>query len=207
MRQYAGTLNRSWLALLGALALLGGLYVIVASAGALPGPENGSKVDAKQFSSVLDRTEVLVGVAVVGAILGVLAFAWLIAQFPRTNKARPIRFHDDATRGLTLCDPGVVTAAVETDLRSLASVTSADAVLRGTAAAPELTMRVGFDDRADLQTLMRDLRTEVIANFATAMGTPPSRLGVLLDVERGKRTTDSVTIGPAGPQVTAEMSK
>ncbi len=31
MRQYAGTLNRSWLALLGALTLLGGLYVIVAT--------------------------------------------------------------------------------------------------------------------------------------------------------------------------------
>lgn len=194
MRQYAGTLNRGWLGLLGALAILGGLYVILASVGVLPGPEKGSKVNATKFSSFFDRSEVAVGVAIVGAIIGVLALAWLIAQIPRTNKARPIRFHDDATRGLTLCAPGVLTAAVEEDIRSLPSVTSADAVLRGTAASPELTMRVGMDDRADLNALMRDLHVDVVSNFTTAMGTPPSHLGVILEVERGKRTTDSVTL-------------
>lgn len=194
MRQYAGTLNRGWLAFLGALGLLGGLYAILASVGVLPGPELGSKVDADLVSSFVDRTEVVVGIVVLGVIIGVLALAWLTAQVPRANLARPIRFHDDATRGLTLCDPGVVTDAVEDDVKSLPSVTSADAVLRGTAAAPELTVRIGVDDRADMEALMHEFRTQVVGNFTTVMGTSPSRLGVRLDVERGQRTTDSVTI-------------
>ena len=194
MRQYAGTLNRGWLSFLGALGLLGGLYALLASVGILPGPEMGNKVDADQFSSFVDRTEAVVGIALLGIIIGVLALAWLIAQIPRANTARPIRFHDDATRGLTLCDPKAITAAVEDDVRSLASVTSADAVLRGTAAAPELIVRVGVDDRADMETLMQELRTDVVGNFTTAMGTSPSLLGVKLEVERVKRTTDSVTI-------------
>ncbi len=186
MRQYAGTLNRGWLSFLGALGLLGGLYALLASVGILPGPEMGNKVDADQFSSFVDRTEAVVGIALLGIIIGVLALAWLIAQIPRANTARPIRFHDDATRGLTLCDPKAITAAVEDDVRSLASVTSADAVLRGTAAAPELIVRVGVDDRADMETLMQELRTDVVGNL--------SLLGVKLEVERVKRTTDSVTI-------------
>lgn len=194
MRQYAGTLNRGWLGLLGALALVGGLYIVLASIGVLPGPEKGSKVDATLFSSFTSRSEVALAVAIVGVIIGVLALLWLIAQIPRTNEAHPIRFQDDATRGLTLCDPGVLGAAVEDDIMSLPSVTSAAAVLRGTAASPELTIRVGVDDRADLNALMRDLRVDVVSNFTTAMGTPLSHLGVVLEVERGKRIKDSVTI-------------
>ena len=194
MRQYAGALNRGWLSVLGALGFLGGLYAILASVGVLPGPEMGSKVDADLFSSFVDRTEVVVGIAALGVIMGLLALAWLIAQIPRANTGRPIRFHEDAMRGLTLCDPKVITAAVEDDVRSLAWVTSADAVLRGTAAAPELTIRVGVDDRADMENLMQELRSDVFGNFTTAMGTSPSLLSVKFDVERVKRTTDSVTI-------------
>ena len=194
MRKHAGTLNRGWLGFFGTLALVGGLYAILAPAGVLPGPEIGSKLDAELFRFMLARTDVVVAVMILGAIVGVLALAWLTAQVPRTNAARPLRFHDDEARGRTLCDPRAVAAAVEGDIRSLPSVTSAGAVLRGTAAAPELTLRVGVDDRADFQSLMRHLRTDVVENFATAMGTSPSRLGVMLDVERGRRTTDIVTI-------------
>lgn len=194
MKQYAGALNRGWLGVLGGIALLAGLYAVLAMRGLLPGPEQGSKVNADQVRTISDLTEVIVGVLALGVVVGLLAIVWLIAQIPRTNDAGPLRFQDDAARGLSLCDPDVVTRAVEDDITSLASVLSADAVMRGTAAAPELILRVGVDDRADIQALMQGLRSCVIGNFATAMGTSPSRLGLRIDVEKGKRSTDSITM-------------
>ncbi len=194
MRQYAGKLNRGWLSVLGVLLLLGGLYVVLASYGVLLGPEKGSWVDADRVGAILERTVVVVAVALLGVVIGLLALAWIIAQAPRVHRARPFRFHDDPALGLTLCSPEILSTAIVEDIKRLPSVMSAGSVLRGTAAAPELTMTVGVDDRADFSRLMQGIRSEVVENFTKSMGTPPFNLAVRLDVEPGKRSNDSVTL-------------
>ena len=71
---------------------------------------------------------------------------------------------------------------------------AASAVLRGTARVPELTLRVSADDRTDLRGLLTSIRTEAAQNLSTALDTPIAHLGVQLDIDRGKRTTSSVTL-------------
>lgn len=194
MRQYPGRLNRTWLALLGIVLLLTGLYGVVASIGLVPGPAQSTPVVSPAAGSALGQSWAAVMLAALGVVIGVLALFWLLAQVPRTNGARAFRLQDDAARGLTMCDPEVLSEAVEEDLAGLAGVLSADAVLRGTAKEPELTVRVGVDDRAEVQSLLRSIRTDVADRLATAMDAPVARLAVRVDIERGKRNTDRVNL-------------
>ena len=206
MRQLAGTLNRGWLAVIGIVALLIGLAGVLVSTGLLSsltgstgagvpsGPAANGSVIPSGAGRVFAASSVAVAVAAFGVIVGLLGLLWLLAQLPRANRARPLRLHDEATSGLTVCDPQVLSRAVEDDLNALAGVRSADAVLRGTAKAPELTVRVSADDRTDLAELVRSVRADVADHLAQAMDTPLAHLGVQVDIERGKRTSGSVTV-------------
>lgn len=194
MRQFAGILNRGWLAVLGIALLLGGLYVALASFGLLPGPEQDSRLVSADAGSLLDPAWVAIVLAVLGVLLGLCALSWLGAQFPRVNRARALRIHDDAARGLTTCPPKALSDAVEEDLKTLPGVASADAILRGTAKEPELSIRVGIDDRADLATVLHSIRTDVVSDLSTALNTTMSGLAVRVDIEHSKRNTSSITL-------------
>lgn len=194
MRQYATRLNRTWLALLGLALLLVALYLLGLAIGVAPGPAQDSSLASPAVGSALSETWSAVAIAGVGVLVALLALAWLAAQVPRTRRARPLRLQDDAARGLTLCSPEVLSDAVEADLTGLAGVHSADAILRGTATAPELTVRLGVDDRADIQSLLGRIDTDVAERLATAMDTPLTRLAIRFDVERAKRDTKSVRV-------------
>jgi len=205
MRQLAGRLNRGWLAVIGVLLLVVGLAATLATTGVLgqlltmtgtgwPAPAPDSPVVDGAAGGLLAQPLVIVAVAVLGVILAVLAIAWLLAQIPRTNAARPFRLHDDATTGLTVCPPDVLATAVADEVTSYPGVNGASAVLRGTSRAPELTVKVSADDRTDLRGLLASIRTEAAQNLSTALDTPIAHLGVQLDIDRGKRTTSSVTL-------------
>lgn len=205
MRQTASGLNRGWLAVLGVLLILAGaagvlistgLWVTLAAAAglALNRPTATSHVLGSQTTSFLGMTAVVVGVGVLGVILGLLGLAWLLAQIPRTNAAKAFRLHDDAATGLTVVEPGVLTHAVEHDLENLPGVSNASAVLRGTAAAPELTVKVTAHDRTDIQQLLASIHGDVAGNLSTAMDAPLKRLGVQVDIGGSRRTTDHVTL-------------
>jgi len=205
MRQLAGKLNRGWLAVIGVLLLLFGLAATLATTGVLarlltmtgtgwPAPAPDSPVVDGAAGGLLAQPLAIVAVAVLGVILAVLAIAWLLAQIPRTNEARPFRLHDDATTGLTVCPPDVLATAVADEVTSYPGVNGASAVLRGTSRAPELTVKVSADDRTDLRGLLASIRTEAAQNLSTALDTPIAHLGVQLDIDRGKRTTSSVTL-------------
>lgn len=205
MRQTASGLNRGWLAVIGlVLLLLGvagvfistGLWVsLTAAAGlGLDRPTASSHIIGSQTTSFFGISAVAVGVAALGVILGVLGLAWLLAQIPRTNAARAFRLHDDATSGLTIVEPGVLTDAVEHDVQNLPGVNHVSAVLRGTASAPELTVKVTANDRTDIQQLLGSIRRDVVANLTTAMDAPLKRLGVQIDIGGTRRSTDHVTL-------------
>jgi hypothetical protein len=205
MRQLAGGLNRGWLALIGVLLLVVGIAGALATTGVLgqllaatgtglPAPAAGSPVVDAGATGLLAQPVVIVAVAVVGVILAVLGLAWLLAQIPRTNAAQPYRLHDDAVSGLTVCPPDVLATAVADDIKTYAGVNAASAVLRGTPGAPELTVKVSADDRTDLRSLLTAIRTDAAANLSTALDAPLAHLGVQLDIDRGKRTTSSVTL-------------
>lgn len=205
MRQLAGKLNRTWLAVIGIVLLLVGLVAALAATGGLgqllgmtgtgwTAPAADSPVVDGAAAGLFAQTLAIIAVGVVGLIIGLLALGWLLAQIPRTNAARPFRLHDDATTGLTVCPPEVLATAVADEVRTYAGVNAASAVLRGTSRVPELTLRVSADDRTDLRDLLTSIRTQAAQNLSTALDTPIAHLGVQLDIDRGKRTTSSVTL-------------
>ena len=205
MRQLSGRLNRAWLAVIGIVALLAGIVaaliafgllarIITATGIGLEVPTSSSQVVGSGIGEFLDQPAAAVAVGVAGVILGVLGLAWLLAQIPRANAAKPFRLQDDAIRGLTVCPADVLTAAVEADAESLAGVTDASAVLRGTARQPELTIRISVNDRTDIKQLLRTLQAETAAHLASAMETPLKHLAVQVNVTSSRQTADHVTL-------------
>jgi hypothetical protein len=205
MRQRSGLLNRAWLAVTGLVVLLAGIVaaliafgllarIITAAGIGLEVPSSASKVLGSSVGEFLDQPVAVVAVGVVGVILGALGLAWLLAQIPRANAAKPFRLQDDAVRGLTVCTADVLTAAVEADAESLPGVTNASAVLRGTARRPELTIRISVNDRTDIKQLLHTLQAETAAHLASAMETPLKHLAVQVNVTSSRRTADRVTL-------------
>ena len=202
MRQRSGLLNRALLAVIGLVVLLAGIVAALIALGLLARittaigiglgvPVTSSKVLGPGVGAFFDQP---VAVGLLGVILGVIGLAWLMAQIPRTNAAKPFRLQDDAARGVTICRADVLTDAVEADAERLLGVADASAVLRGTARQPELTLKVTVNDRADIQRLLHSLQAETAARLVSAMETPLKHLAVQVHVTTSRPTADQITI-------------
>lgn len=202
MRQRSGLLNRAWLAVIGLVVLLAGIVAALIALGLLARiitaigiglavPVTSSKVLGSGVGAFFDQP---VAVGLLGVILGVIGLAWLMAQIPRTNAAKPFRLQDDAARGVTICRADVLTDAVEADAERLLGVADASAVLRGTARQPELTLKVTVNDRTDIQRLLHSLQAETAARLVSAMETPLKHLAVQVHVTTSRPTADQITI-------------
>lgn len=199
MRQFATGLNRTWLGILGLALLLFGLASVAIGTGVAArlltsgGLNSGDHLLGAWVRDVFANTAAVIGVGVLAGIVVVLGLAWLLAQIPRTNAATPLRFHDEAD-GLTTCSPAVLTDALCADVRTLPGVSDADAVLRGTADRPELTLRLNADERTDIPALLHQVQDGPAANLRTALGVPLSLLAVQVDISPAPRTADRVSL-------------
>lgn len=205
MRQTAARLNRLWLGVIGLLLVLGGLAVVLIGLGQLAGPATAVGLGADRpapadrlagpaTAAALGLTWVVVVLAAVGLLLAVLALAWLVAQVPRTNQAKPFRLHDTASDGLTRCAPDVLSAAVEAQLRALPDVQDASAVLRGSRQDPDLTVQVTASDRADLPRLLGTIQTKIASDLGGALDTRLARLGIQVEIGTVKTKAHQVTL-------------
>lgn len=196
MRQTAGALNRTWLALLGVLALAGGVALLLQAAGVLQNlittPPAGNRIVAGDLHSFFAQPLVVIVLLLIGAIVGVLALAWIIAQVPRRNPADAYRLHADGAQGRTICDPSVLAGVVENQANTLPGVVSSSAVLRGSANEPDLTLQITVNDRADIQDLLRRLETTTLPDLSTALETPLYRCRLQFEVTRRARNTGTV---------------
>ena len=208
MRRTAARLNRAWLCVIGlVLVLAGAAGLLVAVGQATPllqaagtswtAPEGGRRLFGEATSSAFGTTWVVVLTAVVGVVVGLLGLAWLLAQVPRKHEARPYRLQDDARTGLTKVDASVLTDAVEAHAETLPGVSSASAVLRGSADQPDLTLKVTVDDRADVAQVLERLHREVAEALATSLDTRLRRLGVQVEVGSARTRKGEVTVAPA----------
>lgn len=205
MRQTASRLNRTWLTILGVLLLLVGTAGVLLSTGrAAPlldstglgwtPPQTDRHLFGAMTAVALALTWVVLLIAVLAVVVGLLGLLWLLAQIPRTNAAKPFRLHDDARTGLTRVDADVLTRAVEAQVKSLPGVNAASAVLRGSAAQPDLTLRVTADDRTDIAGLLARLHDQVAADLADALDTRLKRLGVQIEVSAARSGSDHITV-------------
>lgn len=135
-----------------------------------------------------------VAVIIVGLVLTVLGLAWLAAQVPRRDAAKPFRLHDDTDSGLTRCEPKVLTEAVGRQVETLNGVQRATALMRGTAAEPELFLKVVVTDRIQIQRLLDSLQSEVADDLGRALDTQVALLGVQVEVDRERVSQREVTV-------------
>jgi hypothetical protein len=205
MRQSAARLNRAWLTILGVMLILTGLVGVIISTGLLtPLTQSaGLRIDRPRPDQALfgtatrdafSLTWVVLITAAAGIIVALLGLGWLIAQVPRTNSAKPFRLHDDPKTGLTRIQADVLADAIEAQTKALSGVTEAAAVLRGSAARPDLTVRVTANDRADLPRLLERLHDQVATDLGDALDTSLRRLGVQLEITTTKPSTDRITV-------------
>lgn len=194
MRETAGKLNRAWLAVIAVVLLLaGGAGVLLASGLGkdLAAAANLALVPAAPESPVfagppLDAVSNPVGAALIlagAALIALLALSWLGAQIPRRHQASTLRLHSDHGRdGYTRCEPRVVADAVAHEVEALPGVTSASALIRGSANQPELNLDVKVEDRADIQDVISRINGEVTANLETALEVPLRKVAVLFNI-------------------------
>lgn len=199
MRQMAGTLNRTWLTILGILGLAAGIALLLQSAGALQSLANtapaGEKVVSGDLHPFFAQSWVVVLLLVMGAVIGVLGLLWVIAQIPRKNPADAYRLDADGAQGRTICDPSVLATAVENQVNTLPGVVGSSAMLRGTAEEPDLTLKVTVNDRADVQGLLRHLETSTLPDLSTALEAPLHRRRLQIDISG--RTQGTGTVVPS----------
>ncbi|WP_104046105.1 alkaline shock response membrane anchor protein AmaP [Arthrobacter sp. ZGTC412] len=195
MKQTAGTLNRTWLTVLGILLLAAGIALLLQAAGVLPTRANtapaGDKVVPGDLYPYFGVSWVVVLLMVIGLIVGVLGLMWLIAQIPRKNTADTYRLSDGA-QGRTTCDPSVLAKAVENQVNNLPGVVTSSALLRGTATEPNLTLKVTVTDTADVQDLLRQLETSTLPNLSTALESPLQESRLQIDVSSRNQNTGTV---------------
>lgn len=205
MRQTAARLNRAWLTVIGVLLLLTGLAGLLIGTGLLQPtaaaagltisrPTPTSKMFGAATASAFGLVWVIVVTVVVAVIVGLLGLAWLAAQIPRTNQAKPFRLHDTAETGLTRCAPSVLTKAVESQIEALPGVQHAAAILRGTASQPDLTVKVTAGDRTNIPQLLDTLQNRIGADLGAALDTHLHRLGVQIEIDTTKAKTGQITI-------------
>ncbi len=196
MRQNAGTLNRIWLAILGILCLAAGTALLLQTNGTLQTLLSTApawqSVIAGDLQAFLAQPWVAATVLIIGVIIGVLGLLWIIAQIPRRNRAGAYRLHDDGSQGFTLCDPSVLAAAVEKQINTLPGVVTSAALLRGTARAPDLTLKVTVNDRADVRDVIHRIQTTTLPELSSALEAPLQSSRLQIDVSGRTQSTGTV---------------
>ncbi|AXJ10622.1 hypothetical protein [Arthrobacter sp. PM3] len=196
MRQNAGTLNRIWLAVLGILLLAAGTAQLLQANGTLQAlfstAPAGQRVATGDLSALFAPQWVAAIILIIGVVVGVLGLLWIIAQIPRKNRARAYRLHDDGSREFTFCDPSVLAAAVENRINTLPGVVTSAALLRGTARAPDLTLKVTVNDRADVLDLIRSIQTSAQPELSYALEAPLQRSRLQIEISGRSQSTGNV---------------
>ncbi|HSO89978.1 MAG TPA: hypothetical protein VLR70_02395 [Arthrobacter sp.] len=196
MRQTAGTMNRIWLAILGILVLAAGTALLLQASGTLHTLLNtapaGTSVVTGDLHAVFAPPWVAAIILISGVIIGILGLLWIIAQIPRKNSAGAYRLHDDGSQGFTLCDPSVLAAAVEKQINTLPGVVTSAALLRGTAKAPDLTLKVTVNDRADVRDVIHRIQTSTLPELSNALEAPLQRSRLQIDISGRTQSTGTV---------------
>ena len=189
-------MNRIWLTILGALVLAIGIALLLQATGTLHTLLNtapsGNQVVTRDPHAFFAQPWVAAFMLIGGVIIGVLALLWIIAQIPRKNTADAYRLHDDGGQGFTVCDPSVLATAVEKQVNTLPGVVTSVALLRGTAKAPDLTLKVTVNDRTDVQSLIHRIQTSTLQNLSNAVEAPLQRSRLQIDISGRTQSTGTV---------------
>ncbi|CEA09479.1 hypothetical protein BN1051_02849 [Arthrobacter saudimassiliensis] len=206
MREHPGAANRTWLILLGLLALAGGIWILLLASGVADGASDGragrpQDRAAPGLGTFTEGSDWLPwAVLAAGVLLGLLALWWLLAQIPRRRLGREFRLQENPARGITVIDPAVLAGAFEEQAGQVPGVVGCDALLRGTAEEPDLALRLTVNSRADIQQVLREVQDRLVPDLAAALETPLHSLGILVEVS-GQPAKAGTTVPASGTVV------
>ena len=196
--------NRMILMVLGIVLVVAGLLVISINTGVLGDllqRAGSSRVQPSATDPIVPAgtsdlvpTSGLVVALVVGVSVVGLALWWLSAQLPRRHRPSDFRLHQDSRRGSTIVTPAALNQAVQHQVEQLPGVVAATVTVSGAVQAPQLSVRVTVDDRSDVAQVVRRISTDVAGGLALAMGSTVERLGVLVDIDKKKRTAATAAL-------------
>ncbi|WIX98141.1 alkaline shock response membrane anchor protein AmaP [Amycolatopsis mongoliensis] len=178
-------LNRTLLALAGALLLAGGTFVVLTGLAVIPVLDPASAVlPTAEIGSSWAPYAVVVAV-----IVGLACLLWLAVQTthrPRTGIWRlPTA---DPAAGDTTIDADVAVVPLTQDILSYPGAHSVVASLAGDAADPVLELRIGLELDADLAEIRRRIETHAVPRLCAALGLSelPARVRFHLDATRSR---------------------
>ncbi|MDN5724418.1 MAG: alkaline shock response membrane anchor protein AmaP [Propionibacteriales bacterium] len=195
MYKLVGGRNRLLLFLIGLILLCSGLAAGLLASPWRPGGITLPAADAQlpDLAAAPDLVWLPIVVGVAGLLIALIGLSWFIAQVPRRDDAKALRLHQDPTRGTTSLPSAVIRRAVEAQLDAMPGVTDSRALLRGTARAPELTIRVTADDRTDIADLVSQIRGRIAPDLAASLETALAHLAVRVD-DGGTRQSTQRTV-------------
>lgn len=198
MRTRAAALNRFWLSVIGlvliavgALGALAGLGSVARWTGRLPAQ---APVLPERAQRWIDITPGVLAMLAVGVLLVLAGLGWLVRMLPRRDVTAGYRLHDRVESGLTRVETRAIAEVLSQRLEAHPAVTSGQVLLRGSAAAPALTLKVRMSDDADPAEVRRWVSETVLAEFATALEVEPASAAVLFEVDRAPLRRASETV-------------
>ncbi|PYI65713.1 hypothetical protein CVV68_16850 [Arthrobacter livingstonensis] len=178
------------------LVLIAGIALLFQAGGQLhrflQSAPSGTRVVTGDLHAFFAASAVVSVLLIVGVIAGVLGLLWMIAQIPRKNAAGTYRLQGHDAGGFTVCDPAVLAGAVENQVNILPGVVAASAMLRGSANAPDLTLKVTVNDRANIQDLIHRIDSTILLDLANALEAPLQRARLQVDVSGRTQRTGTV---------------
>lgn len=198
MRQHPGKANRVWLTILGLLCLAAGVWILLLASGVLGRPAD--PVLGGPPETLTGRQYAPVTALAAGLLLCLLGLWWLLVQIPRRRAAGEFRLQEDPARGITVCNPPVLAAAVEADTERIPGVLDATALVRGTPEEPDLTLKVTVNAGADIRDVVDRIQQTVVPHLALALGNPLHSLGIQVEVGSKSGLPDS-TVSSTGTVV------
>jgi hypothetical protein len=171
MTRHTAHVSRTGLVIIGLILLLGAGAVLArglnASASVL-GNSHAPLLTHGEVQYPSRNSWVWPVVAAACAVIALLALWWMAAQ-TSTRTVRRMSVEPDRLHGTTVLRADAATSAVADELENYPSIRAADAVLRGSTAAPGLQLAVTAENRADPATLRARIESEALAHLRTAL--------------------------------------
>lgn len=201
MRRRGAIANRVRLAVVGAVALAGAGWFLLARLGMLgrwgaAQPDLSGPMLAVPAAWRGGRASwVLVGAGVLAVAVGLW---WLVRQFPPRWRVRWFGLGSDE-RGRTGLSTDALADAVADDVAALAGVASASARMFGARAQPELLVQVDVEDDVDTGELLSAIEADVLPDLERFLDARLSHVGVR--IRTGARIAGQMEFAPIGEVV------
>ncbi|MDA4829671.1 MULTISPECIES: hypothetical protein [Actinomycetes] len=189
MRTVSASRNRTVLLLLGLLLLIGGVLlglVATGTAATIPGLDRWAPDSTATLGSLLGPAGqylLIIGITTT-VIAAIFALWWLLHQIPTKAPTTSYRLSEDADHGTVTLEPPVLARAVEDQLQALPGITGAHAELAGSARHPQLLATLTLAPRTDVQRVLGQVYTTVIADLEACLETGLDHVGLEIDATR-----------------------